>query len=219
MFNAGYRKEAVAGLNRAVETYKAAHKSATGAVQKLYDARTLSVRILKGVDNFVSSLKNKPYEIDKIIGEIRVNYQNFQSEIQKLEDKSGNVAVQAGLAGAGAAMGAGFIFGGPVLWIAGLGAGIFANSKNKRIAEEAESKTRTVKTETNKLNKLEYQANTWLTETVELNSSVVTEYQYFTGLNISDWRDYTDEQAKKMMAFLNASQSLSSKINKTILQE
>lgn len=108
MFNAGYKKEAIADLQRVNNKYKYKYELTMSAIVNLHESRIIAVDLIKRIEAFVNSIANKPKEFDKLIGKIRINYQKFEGEIQDLELESKKVnKVSGSVAGAGLAAGAG----------------------------------------------------------------------------------------------------------------
>jgi hypothetical protein len=114
MFNAGYKKEALAGLKRAAENHKTTYDSTVYSAQQLYQSRVSAVEFIKKVEGLVNSIANTPKEFVQIIAEIKLNRQNFEAQVHNLELQSKKAdAVSGSVAGAGVVAGIGVAALGP----------------------------------------------------------------------------------------------------------
>lgn len=280
MFNSDLRKEALDDLSRANDNYTNTVNTTTEDAEKLYKKRQKAVSVLKNVEKYINSLKNVPYEYSKIIGEIRVRRQNFESTIQKLEiesakiDQNTGTAAGAGIAagvgvgafGPTAAMGIATTFGtastgaaistlsgaaatnaalawlgggalaaggggmaagnallalaGPIGWAIGgtalVGSGIIASVKNKKIAEEAESNTRIIKSETEHLEEVDYKVVKLCNETTRLNTGVNKLLSMLESNGCCDFHDFSQSDRNNMASMLNSAETISVKIGITV---
>lgn len=114
MLNSKYKKEALEKLKRAGKRYDGKYNVVIKNITLLHELKVNSVELIKEVEGYYNTLSNKPKEFDKVISEIRVNYQKFESQIREIEieDKK-NDKVAGGLAGAGVATGVGVAAVGP----------------------------------------------------------------------------------------------------------
>ncbi|WP_195245682.1 hypothetical protein, partial [Clostridium celatum] len=104
----------------------------------------------------------------------------------------GGGALAAG--GGGMAAGSAFLaLAGPIGWAIGgsaiVGGGLLANSKNKKIAKEAEEQTKKINIATNSLNKLDIKVNNCKKEIIDIKSSVS---YIFMDIMKKDIKDYND---------------------------
>lgn len=127
----------------------------------------------------------------------------------------GGGALVAG--GGGIAAGQAFLaLAGPVGWAIGgaalLGGGLLANSKNKKIAEEAEAQTRKIKTEVNDLSKIGIKVKAVSDETKEMSEKLIPLLQKIMGYGIKDYRNFSNDQLEQVKTLLNVTMSLSYKL-------
>lgn len=114
MFNAGYKKEALAELERATKKYSSTYETTVEEISALHEKRLRSVNILKQVEAYINSIRNKPYEFDKTIREIRLRREKFEADLHNLELESKRVDQVSGrVVGAGVVTGAGVAALGP----------------------------------------------------------------------------------------------------------
>ncbi len=114
MFNSKYKKEALRELERASSKYQSAFDEAVKNTSILQERRMAAIETLKQVERYVDELRNKPYEFEKIIREIKIRRQNFESKVESLRLESQHIDRVAGTtAGAGALAGAGVAALGP----------------------------------------------------------------------------------------------------------
>ena len=114
MFNSKYKKEALRELERASSKYQSAFDEAVKNTSTLQERRMAAIETLKQVERYVDELRNKPYEFEKVIREIKIRRQNFESKVESLRLESQHIDRVAGTtAGAGALAGAGVAALGP----------------------------------------------------------------------------------------------------------
>lgn len=114
MLNAAYKKEALAGLNAANEKYMKKFETTVRDITRLHDSRLKAVGTIRSIEEYVSSLANRPKQYDKILGEIRIRREKFETDVHKLEMESKKADKVSGtVAGAGALAGAGVAAFGP----------------------------------------------------------------------------------------------------------
>ena len=114
MFNAGYKKEALATLGDESAKYQKVYKNTMSDIVNLHEKRVIAVGLIKEIEKFINSLANKPKEFQKILSDIRINRNKFEVDVETLEIKSRNVdKVSGGIAGAGVATGVGVAALGP----------------------------------------------------------------------------------------------------------
>lgn len=114
MLNAGYKKEALAELDRTNRKYESAYEITVKHISDLHEKRLLSVKILKDVELYILSLANRPKEYEKIVSEIVLRRKKFESDLHvlELENKKAN-KVNGRVTGAGVAAGVGVAALGP----------------------------------------------------------------------------------------------------------
>ncbi len=280
MLNAGYKKEALAVLDRANKVYQNTYETTVKNISDLHQKRLEAVKTLKGVEAYIQNLANKPKEYEKIVSEIVVRRNKFESDLKTLEleskkaDKvSGSVAGAGVMAGAGvaafgptAAMAVAMTFGtastgtaiatlsgaaatnaalawlgggallaggggmaagetllalaGPVGWAIGgaalVGGGILANSKNKKIAEKAESSTRTVKRETERIKEVDVKVGVLRKTTVSLNTEIGQLITMMLQLGLNDYKRFTEDNKNNLRKMMNSAEALSKKIGEIV---
>lgn len=104
---------------------------------------------------------------------------------------------------------------GPVGWAIGgaslVASGIFANSKNKKIAEKAESSTRAVKIETERINEVDIKAATLGRMTATLNKEIVQLITTMLRLALNDYKQFTEDNKNNLRKMMNSAEALSKK--------
>lgn len=121
MFNARYKKEAIAACERAAAEHQAKYNETIDSVETLHRHKETAVGILKDVDTYIHSLSNKPESLDTMMAEITVRRIAFEEEISDLKDESKKITkTSIGIAATGVA--------------AGVGAAAIRSSRNMAIA-------------------------------------------------------------------------------------
>lgn len=109
---------------------------------------------------------------------------------------------------------------GPVGWAIGgaalLGGGIFANSKNKKIAEKAESSTRVIKRETERIKEIDIKVCALKKVTISLNKEIRCLLVEMLEMNLYDYTEFTDNDKNNLRKIMNSSEALSEKIVEVI---
>lgn len=114
MFNAGYKKQALKECEKAGETYKKEYDNTIKKSSKLYSNKQEAREILKGVEEYVNLLANKPKEFEKTIKEVSIRRKAFEKEVRQLEIEAKEAdKVGKGIAGGGLLAGAGVAAFGP----------------------------------------------------------------------------------------------------------
>lgn len=280
MLNAGYKKEALAVLDRANKEYQSTYETTVRNISDLHQKRLEALKTLKGVEAYILNLANKPKEYEKIASEIIIRRKKFESDLNMLEleskkaDKvSGGVAGVGVMTGAGvaafgpsAAMAVAMTFGtastgtaiatlsgaaatnaalawlgggaliaggggmaageaflalaGPVGWAIGgvalVGGGLLANSKNKKIAEKAESSTRTVKRETERIKEIDVKVGALRKTTVSLNGEITQLITVMLQLGLNDYKRFTEDNKNNLRKMMNSAEALSKKIGEIV---
>lgn len=85
MYGEGIKKVVFAELDKALEEYKTKFSEILEKSKLLYSERKYAVDLLIQVDEYIHSLSNKPKELEKTVGVVKLNRQNFENEIEKLK--------------------------------------------------------------------------------------------------------------------------------------
>lgn len=91
MFNSKYKKEALRELERASSKYQSTFDEAVKNTSTLQERRMAAIETLKQVERYVDELRNKPYEFEKVIREIKIRRQNFESKVESLRLESQHI--------------------------------------------------------------------------------------------------------------------------------
>ncbi|MDU4752059.1 MAG: hypothetical protein E6X86_13650 [Clostridium butyricum] len=214
MLNADYKKQALAELKRSNELYENAFETTINDISSLHKNRLEAVKTLKGVEAYINNIANKPREYEKTTDDIMKRIKKFESDLKMLElenkkaDKVSDIIAGALVTNAslaylgGGALVAGSACGitameaialvGPVGWAIGgvalLRKGVLANSKNKKIAEKAESSTRAVKIETERIKEVNFKVEKLQKTTVSLNKEIVQLITTMLRLALNDYK-------------------------------
>ncbi|WP_455719726.1 hypothetical protein [Agathobacter sp.] len=116
MLNKDYKEQAIRDLQKIDMEYSSVFKKAISDMSRLQNTRTMSIRTIQYVEQYVVRLANKPRNFETKIGEIKVRYIKFQQackEIQELETKNRQTASANGFSLAGVLGGAGIATLGP----------------------------------------------------------------------------------------------------------
>lgn len=109
---------------------------------------------------------------------------------------------------------------GPIGWAIGgvalAGGGLWANSKNKKVAKEAEENTVKIKEETRKLSSIEYNVNLLKRDILELEESIKLVFYKMMGYDIKDYKEFNYIQLDEFKTLLNNTFSLSRSLGKKI---
>lgn len=276
MLNSGYKKAALNDYEKAGEIYKREYESTITYCEVLHNYKQTAVNILKDYEDYMSSLANKPKEIEKSTYEISVRRKQFESELdelyleskknEKISKKTAGAGVLAGIGiasyGPTAAMGIATTFGtastgtpiailagaaktkaalawlgggtlaaggggiaagetllalaGPAGWAIGgtalLGSGLMANSKNKKIAEEAKKKTKEIRSETNKVKKIKVKICAEKDAIKSLNDGIDFLLNGFKFYECRDYNQFSNHEKDKLIQMINSAESLSKRI-------
>ena len=119
MLNSKYKKEALDNLKQVRKRYDDEYAIVIKNITILHEVKDGCVNLIKQIEAYYSRLANKPKEFDKIISEIKANYEKFESKIKEIEieAKKGD-KIAGGVAGAGVATGVGVAAFGPSLAMA-----------------------------------------------------------------------------------------------------
>lgn len=106
MLGAAYKKTAIAELNKTNEKYNKAFESSVQRMTVLQESRLSAVRLLKGIEKYISDLANRPKEYDTTIGRVKKQTQMFEDAVMNLEIESRKVdKTGSAVAGVGAFVG------------------------------------------------------------------------------------------------------------------
>lgn len=119
--------------------------------------------------------------------------------------------------GGGIAAGETFLaLAGPVGWAIGgaalLGGGLLANSKNKKIAEEAKQNTFKIKEEIEKLQEIDSKVESIKRQINKFRKELGTEFEKNKEYKCIDYKKMSKEQKESLALILNVSRSLSQKL-------
>lgn len=125
--------------------------------------------------------------------------------------------------GALAAGGAGMVGGqallamaGPIGWAIGgaalIGGGLLANSKNKKIAEKAESQTVEIKKETEIIKEIKTKIIAEIKAIDPLNSGVSSTLHRMTSMTCKDYKKFSSSDKNALIQLMNTAESLSKRI-------
>lgn len=104
----------------------------------------------------------------------------------------------------------------PVGWAIGgaalLGGGLMANSKNKKIAEQAEQQAREIKKETDGINRINVKVCAEIKAIIPLNVGVQRTLNFMLNINDRDYKKFSSSEKDTLMQLMNSSNSLSKRI-------
>lgn len=105
---------------------------------------------------------------------------------------------------------------GPVGWAIGgaalIGGGLLKNSKNKKVAEEAEEKTKKIKKETIKLSELKTKIIAEIKAIVPLNAGVKNTLDDLKKTGKRDYKRFTNDEKATLMEIVNSAEALAERI-------
>lgn len=131
----------------------------------------------------------------------------------------GGGAVAAGGGGMAAGTALLSIFG-PVGWAIGgaaiAGGGLWANSKNKKVAKEAEESTVKIKEETRKFCMIENNVNSVKRDILNIEESIKLIFYKIKDYHINDYKDFNDTQLDEIKTLLDKTLDLSTALCKKI---
>jgi hypothetical protein len=109
---------------------------------------------------------------------------------------------------------------GPIGWAIGgvalAGGGLWANSKNKKVAREAEENTFKIKEEIKKLSNIKYNVNSVKIDMTNIEDSIKLVFYKMSGYGISNYNDFNDEQISEINKLASNTFKLSNSICKKI---
>ena len=123
--------------------------------------------------------------------------------------------------GGGMAAGEAFLaLAGPVGWLIGggavIGSGIFANHKNKKIAEEAEAQARSIKRETEKLQEIDTKVRAQEKAVKGMNAGVQNVLQEMEAVPSRNYLELSKTEKENLMILVNSAKALSVKIGEKL---
>ena len=108
MFNSKLKKENIKRLESNVRLYDDVINETKENSAKLYSVRLKAVKLIEVVEQYINTIANTPKSFDKELKNIRLIVNEFNSELEKIQNESEKTTkVSGGLAGAGVATGAG----------------------------------------------------------------------------------------------------------------
>ena len=114
MFNSKYKKEALDNLKEAGKRYDDEFAIVINSITTFHEVKVGCVNLIKQIEAYYSRLANKSKEFDKIISEIKANYEKFEYQIKEIEiEAKKGEKIAGGVAGAGVATGVGVAAFGP----------------------------------------------------------------------------------------------------------
>lgn len=123
--------------------------------------------------------------------------------------------------GGGMAAGEAFLaLAGPVGWVIGggalIGSGMFANHKNKKIAEEAEAQTRTIKAGTEKLQEMDKEICAQEDAITGLNRGTAKILQEMEAVPCRNYSEFSQSEKDNLRILVNSANALSVKIGEKV---
>ena len=276
MFNAGYKKEVLAKLERKDNEYNDVINEMVKNAEILHKEKETSNIILKEVEDYLKSLHNVPIKYQQILSEITIRRRKFENEVENIRRESEKFdKINAGATGAGVVAGAGVAalgptaamaiattFGtastgtaiatlsgaaatnaalawlgggtllaggggmaagetflamaGPVGWAIGgaalLGGGLMANSKNKKIAEEAEAKINEINDSIGKEKNRNSEILAEMQMIYSLYGGIDRLLKRLKSLPYRDYDWFSDDEASMLGQLINLSETLSERI-------
>ncbi len=164
MFDSSAKREAIEELEAAVERHETVREDVGRASVRLFERRMYAADVvMEPVEDYLNRLANSPKEFDRTVAEFRIEVDRFADTARRIEteaarsDNETDEAEEGAISSVFAWLGnratdtaenymrnkiaALLVRAGPVGWAisgAGLvGAGIYINSRNKKVAEEA----------------------------------------------------------------------------------
>lgn len=114
MFNSGYKKEALAELERWAKKHDIKYNETIKVTENLHEKKQIAVETIRKAEEYMSSLANLPIEFEKSMSKIRVLRQGFEDEVRDLKNKSEkDDKINKHATGAGVAAGVGVAAFGP----------------------------------------------------------------------------------------------------------
>lgn len=120
MLYTGVKKEAKAIHERAIKKYEETYNKVENAGKELYQKRIYSVALIKEIEGLVNSIANHPKEFEKIVADIRFEYQKFHQTEEYMKE-SCQAAAQSGAGIAAGILGGASVAGAAptaAMWIA-----------------------------------------------------------------------------------------------------
>lgn len=122
MFNTSAKKEALQTLKEEVDRYEERSELVRDEAVMLYELRhETAASIVAACEKYLSDLANAPRELKKSVGELRMEFDSFESSITELEQEAKDASVKSGGSAAGGV-------------VAGVGTAAFAPSAAMAVA-------------------------------------------------------------------------------------
>lgn len=97
MFNSVAKKEALERLQKAVAEYEAKGELVSNEAEALFQLRQeTSASVIAACEEYLSHLVNAPIELQKSVGELKVQFNSFKSTVDDLNRQAYDAAVRAG---------------------------------------------------------------------------------------------------------------------------
>lgn len=228
MFNSKLKNEAISKLEVACKRYENRSKRVIDLAEDLHVLRINTSELILGeVENYINALANTPKEFDRTISEYRVEFESFSGVITQAKSVGPNATLAtriglgilgvrlsglSGLGVVGLATPVGLIIGAGAL----LTAGLMTNSKNKKIAQEADAQRKSVLKQDAVLKVAETELNHLLDLTIKHTSGVE---ELLTSLCESapmNYQTFSEENKEELGSLINHIHSLSALLNKRI---
>ncbi len=102
VLNTRVKNEALERLKSEVEAYDMEAEQVSRVSMDLYQLRSESVAsIIAACEKYLSDLANSPRELEKSIGELKAEFESFQSTVVELERLAQDAAIKSGVGAAG----------------------------------------------------------------------------------------------------------------------
>lgn len=85
MLNEEYKKNAIMELEKANNKYVVVFKQAIDDMTRLFQSRQRAIRSILNIEAYINGLANKPREYERIIGEIKIRYLEFNNRIDEIK--------------------------------------------------------------------------------------------------------------------------------------
>lgn len=85
MLNSSYKNQAVNDLIKIDNAYGITLKNTIKSMERLYNVRIISKKMLISIDSYIESIANTPRDFNTKIGNIRLNYKSFSNNIDSIK--------------------------------------------------------------------------------------------------------------------------------------
>lgn len=112
MLNNVCKKQAIRDLQKVDEEYSKVLKKSVQDMEQLQHSRTMAVRVILCVEEYIMGIANKPRNFETKMGEVKIRYTKFQEACQEIQEieriqakigKTGGVGIAGALSGIGIA--------------------------------------------------------------------------------------------------------------------